>query len=437
MLAYYLRLAWLGMKRTPVITALMIGAIAVGIAITTTSMTVWHLMGSNPMEHRNDVLYAVTLDSWDPNRPFDDERPQDPPTQLTYRDLMAVAGSDIPDRTLIMRKGAFTLEPGGTAKPFVIEGRLTTATFFPMFEVPFAYGGPWDAKADRDGEPVVVLSHETNEKAFGGENSVGRTIRLDSIDYRVVGVLADWRPTPKFYDVNNGAFDEVEEAFIPYVRGTMLEIPPSGNTNCWKPEEIQNVQQFLNSECIWNQAWVELRTPEKVERFQQFLDGYVAQQKQLGRFARPMNNRLYKVDQWLERNEVVQDDNRVLLGLSLAFLAVCILNVVGLLLSKFLAGASATALRRALGASRGELFRQHLVEVGAIGLAGGVLGIVLGWAGLAAMRKLYENYDQLTRLDFEMVLAALGISLLAGVIAGLYPAWRVCRVQPAGYLKTQ
>lgn len=437
MLAYYLRLAWLGMKRTPVITALMVGAIAVGIAVTTTSMTVWHLMSSNPIEHRNDVLYAVTMDSWDPNRPADDDRPQDPPPQLTYRDTLAVAASEIPDRTTIMRKGAFTLEPGRTAKPFTIEGRLTTADFFAMFDVPFAYGGAWDEKADRDGEAVVVLSHETNEKAFGGENSVGRTIRLDSIDYRVIGVLAKWQPTPKFYDVNNGAFDEVEKAFVPYARGVMLEIPPSGNTNCWKPEEIKNIEQFLNSECIWNQAWVELRTPEQVERFQQFLDGYVAQQKKLGRFPRPMNNRLYRVDQWLERNQVVQDDNRVLLGLSLAFLAVCVLNVVGLLLSKFLGNGSATALRRALGASRGELFRQHLVEVGAIGLTGGVLGILLGWGGLEAMQRLYENYDNLTRLDLEMVLAALGISVFAGVVAGLYPAWRVCRVQPAGYLKTQ
>lgn len=437
MLAYYLRLAWLGMKRTPVITALMVGAIAVGIAVTTTSLTVWHLMGSNPMKHRNDVLYAVTLDSWDPNRPYDDDRPQDPPPQLTYRDLMAVAKSDIPDRTTITRKAAFTLDAGGTAKPFVIEGRLTSSDFFTMFDVPFRYGAGWDQKADRDGEAVVVLSHETNEKAFGGGNSVGKTIRLDSVDYRVIGVLADWQPTPKFYDVNNGAFDDVEEAFIPYARGALLEMTPNGNVNCWKPEDIQNFRQFLDSECVWNQAWVELRTPQQVEDFQRFIDGYVAQQKKLGRFPRPLNNRLYKVDQWLERNEVVQDDNRVLLGLSLAFLAVCILNVVGLLLSKFLAGASATALRRALGASRGELFRQHLVEVGAIGLAGGLLGIVLGWAGLAAMRGLYENYDQLTRLDLEMVLAALGISLLAGVMAGLYPAWRVCRVQPASYLKTQ
>jgi putative ABC transport system permease protein len=350
---------------------------------------------------------------------------------------MAIAASEIPDRTAITRKTTFTLEPGGETKPFTIEGRLTTGEFFPMFEVPFAYGAGWDEKADRDGEPVVVLSHEANEKAFGGANSVGKTIRLDSVDYRVVGVLADWQPTPKFYDVNNGAFDEVEEAFIPFARGALLEMIPAGNVNCWKPEDIQSFRQFLDSECVWNQVWVELRTPAQVERFQQFVDGYVAQQKKLGRFPRPMNNRLYKVDQWLERNEVVQDDNRVLLGLSLAFLAVCVLNVVGLLLSKFLGGASATALRRALGASRGELFRQHLVEVGAIGFAGGVLGILLGWAGLEGMQRLYENYDRLTRLDFEMVLAALGISVLAGVLAGLYPAWRVCRVQPASYLKTQ
>lgn len=437
MFAYYLRLAWLGMRRTPVITALMIAAIAVGIAITTTSLTVHHLMSANPVEHRDDVLYAVTMDSWDPNRAWDDDNPSYAPSELTYRDALAVANSDVPSRHAVMHKAAFTLDAGGSTKPFAAEGRLTTADFFAMFDVPFRYGSGWDAKADRDGEPVVVLSKSTNDKAFGGENSVGRTLRLDSRDYRVIGVLGDWQPTPKVYDLNNGAFDTIEDLYMPFARGALYEMSSSGNTNCWKPEDIKVYADLLNSECIWTQAWVELRTPEQRQRFQSWLDGYVAQQKALGRFARPLNNRLWKPSEWLARNEVVGKDSRVLVGLSFMFLIVCVLNVVGLLLAKFLGGASATALRRALGASRGDLFRQHLVEVGLIGVTGGVLGVLLGWLGLKGMQQLYENYDRLTQLDVPMVLVALGISLAAGLLAGLYPAWRVCRVQPATYLKTQ
>ena len=63
-----------------------------------------------------------------------------------------------------------------------------------------------------------------------------------------------------------------------------------------------------------------------------------------------------------------------------------------------------------------------------IGLVGGVLGIVVAALGLLGVRKLYENYDALTRLDFTMGLIALGIAIVSGVLAGLYPTWRVCAV---------
>jgi putative ABC transport system permease protein len=136
-------------------------------------------------------------------------------------------------------------------------------------------------------------------------------------------------------------------------------------------------------------------------------------------------------------NRVVQSDNSVLVGLSFMFLAVCLLNMIGLLLAKFLGAAPTVGLRRALGATRGTIFSQHLVEVAVIGVAGGVLGIGLAALGLIGVRHVYDNYEALTRLDFTMALAALVIAIASGVLAGLYPTLRVCRVQPAQYLKTQ
>ena len=88
-------------------------------------------------------------------------------------------------------------------------------------------------------------------------------MRLDGHDYKVVGVLDEWAPTPKFYDLNNGSFDEIEELFVPYGIGQQLEMQSAGNTNCWRNQEINNFQDFINSDCVWIQFWVELHGGEK------------------------------------------------------------------------------------------------------------------------------------------------------------------------------
>ncbi len=71
------------------------------------------------------------------------------------------------------------------------------------------------------------------------------------------------------------------------------------------------------------QYWAEFESPAQQEEFQSFLDGYVGQQKSLGRYARPLNNRLTPVDQWLEVRRVVRDDQKVLVAVAALFLGVC------------------------------------------------------------------------------------------------------------------
>ncbi|NJO12170.1 MAG: FtsX-like permease family protein [Gammaproteobacteria bacterium] len=440
MFGFHVRLGLKSLKRNPVLTALMIGAIGLGVGVCLTTLNVYYLVSGNPIRSKNDVLFAVQLDSWDPADPWDDENPARPPPELTHRDATAVLASEIPARSVVMHKGAFVLAPGeedSEVKPYIVELRLTPGDFFAMFNTPFKYGSGWDERADANGDAVIVLSKDTNDKVFGGEDSVGRSIKLDDREYRVVGVLDEWTPVPKFYDLNNGAFDEIEEGFIPFSRSEMLEVSSAGNTNCWKPESINSYREFLTSECVWIQAWVELPTAAKVAEFQSWLDSYVGEQKKLGRFQRPLNNRLTRPDEWLQVNEVVSDDNRVLLGISFMFLAVCLLNTVGLLLAKFSGAAAVISLHRALGASRALIFRQHMIEVSIVGIAGGVLGVALGYLGLIGLRQLYNGYEEVTRLHWDVAIVSLCMALIAGVLAGLYPTWRIMRLQPAPYLKTQ
>ena len=100
-------------------------------------------------------------------------------------------------------------------------------------------------------------------------------------------------------------------------------------------------------------------------------------------------------------------------------------------------------MRRALGASRKDIVRQHLTEVLIIGLTGGLLGLLLAIGGLEGVRSIYASvseqgsYERLTSIDFTVVFVTLALALLAGLVAGLYPAWRIGRTAPAVYLKAQ
>ena len=185
MFAYYLSLAIASFKRTPGLTALMVFAMALGISVCMITLSSYRAAAKNPAGDRGEILFAPSMDSWDPEQAWEfwrqDEQTGKPlaPTQLTYRDARGLYASDIPDRKVIMYKagGIFSRDDKGM-DPEYIAVRMTTRDFFGMFAVPFLFGGGWDAKADEGPEPVVSRrSKETNRRAFGGVNSIGQVVR--------------------------------------------------------------------------------------------------------------------------------------------------------------------------------------------------------------------------------------------------------------------
>jgi putative ABC transport system permease protein len=92
-------------------------------------------------------------------------------------------------------------------------------------------------------------------------------------------------------------------------------------------------------------------------------------------------------------------------------------------------------LRRAMGARRGDVLGQFLTEAILLSLLGGLIGFALGVLGAQGIGQLAENLKGMVQVTPNIVVIALGVSIVVGVVSGLYPAWRAALLQPTQALR--
>ncbi|KAF1006672.1 MAG: Macrolide export ATP-binding/permease protein MacB [Luteibacter sp.] len=434
MFAYYLELAWRSLRRNKSLTALMIFAVALGIGACMTTLTVVHVLSGDPLPGRGDRVYRVLLDA----EPMDSYRKDgNPLDQVTWVDGMNLLRDGKADRQALMTGGNVAVTPpDASLDPFYIGARYSTSDIFSLFGIHFIYGGAWTAKDDASRARVAVITRRLNDKVFGGANSVGRNLRVSDADLRVIGVIDDWDPQPHFHDLDMNTYGDSERLYLPLGTSRDLGLGHSGSTNCYGNGRSSE-KELETQSCTWLQYWVELDTAAKRDAYHEYLVNYSRAQHDHGRFERPPNVRLFDVMSWLDYKRVVPGDVKIQAWLAIGFLIVCLVNTVGLMLAKFLRRSGEVGVRRALGATRGEILTQLLTEAGMIGLAGGIGGLVLAILGLWLVRMQPHEYAKLAHLDFTMFLATFALAIASTVVAGLLPALRACRVAPALQLKTQ
>lgn len=442
MFAYYLSLGLRSLRRNPVLTALMVLTLGVGVAASMSTYTVLRGMSGDPIPHKSDRLMVVQVDN-SPAPP-----PGEEPTERTADDLPNL--SSWLDVRALLDAGAGLRRTGvyGTAgviepehegmQPTMASGLAVSADFFAMFEAPFRYGGAWSNEEEARETKAVVLSRGMADRLFGDLDPTGRTIRLMDSEYRVSGVLDEWIPTPRYFWLQTRRrFGENGDIYIPLRTAIASEADINGNVNCNGPTPVDpGFQGLMRSECIFLQYWVEVPEGGRAE-YDRYLTDYVAAQKSLGRLPNGQYSRTQDVMQWLVTQQVVGSDTRLQVLLAFAFLLVCIVNTIGLLLAKFTQHTGEIGVRRALGATRREIFQQYLVQAGVVGLAGGVLGLLLTFGGLWVLSQQSADIAHVARLDAGMLLITLTTAIAASVLAGLLPTWRACQVLPAAQLKTQ
>ncbi|UPG96732.1 ABC transporter permease [Luteibacter aegosomatissinici] len=421
------------LRRNPVLTALMVVAIALGIGACMTTLTALHVLDGDPLPGRSGSIYMPRIEP----RASDASNEVLRPDQLTWTDGMALLHAARATHQALMVGGEATIRPGDPGvDPFIMPARFTSADFFPMFGAPFQFGQGWSAADDEGRAHVAVISDALNARLFGGANSVGRSIQVNDTSLRIIGVLAPWRPVPHFYDLNTGAYASPEDIYLPLTTARATQLPRAGGIQCWSTGSTEEAL-MESAPCAWLQFWVQLDSADAVKAYLAYLNDYVHVQHASGRFELLKPAELTSVKGLLDEKQVVPGDVRLQFWLASAFFVVCLVNTVGLMLAKFLRRAGELGVRRALGASRRHIFAQLLVEAAIVGLAGGVVGLGLAWAGLGLVRLNPNRSAQLAHMDISMLLTTFVLSVVAASLAGLFPAWRACQVPPGLHLKSQ
>lgn len=386
-------------------TAAALLTLALGIGATTAIFSVVHGVLLRPLPYpQADRLVRLG-----------EERPGMPPLQdrilLNYTYYAWLDGPRTLDGIAAWGNRSFTLTSG--AEPERVRGATVTPSLFGMLGVAPAAGRFMGSGDAADGAaPVVVLSYQFWQDRFGADDgAIGQVLRLDGTAHTIIGVAP-----AGFYFPDRAA--RMWTAFRP--------APPSANPNEVRVEAMAALGRLAPG-----------ATPEQVAAEGATVMANAGLPPALGRApagpgGEPTPLRM-RVEPLVDALTARVRPALLLLAGGVAFvLLIGCANVANLFLSRGVSRERELAVRAAMGASRGRLLRQLLVESLGVALTGGGLGLALGWALTRALPAVAPaDFPRLedVRIDGVVLLFALGASVLAGLLSGVVPALRASRVE--------
>ena len=378
------------LQKQPSFAVVALLTLALGIGATTVMFTLINGVLLKPLPYSDpDKLVSVNgqSDRW--NAEIFGEQ------NVAYLDFLDCARES---RSLTIAaalyNGGTVSEPG---EPEYVDLREISSGLFSVLRVPIVQGRSFLPEEDRQGAaPVAILGSGFWQRHFAGRtDAVGSSVVLDGKRFTIVGIA------PAGFKL----FGDEADIYTPVGQDTARYLRN-------RAAHPMHVVGRLQSGTTLSQAQNELA----------LLGHHLAEQ-----FPDTNAGRTFQVRSLRPNVGNVGSKLWLLLGaVGLVLLVACV-NVASLLLARAVSRERELAMRAALGASRGRLVRQCLTESAMLGLAGGLLGVLIAADGVRPFVQVWPGAlprAEEVRVDWHVLLFAFGVSMLSGLLFGLAPALR-------------
>jgi predicted permease len=395
------------LRRTPVFTIAAIGTLALGIGANTTIYSLVHTMLLRPLPYQEPDRVVMV---------FEDQTkagfPKATPSPAAYRDWRATSRSFAD----MAATGFAFANVTGDAPPELLLGRRVTANFFSVLGVQPALGRTFTAADDTSGAPIVVISHALWQRRYGGNPGiVGRTISMSGqnsaappgdVAYEVVGVAP-----PSFVFLNRQIDYWVPMQFTP-------------EQAAQRQTHSLDVVARLRPGVAIEAADSEMRAIAK-----RLSEQYPDTERDHGATVVPISEQVLGTT----RVQVI-----ALMTAAAAIVLIACANLTSLLLARASVRRGEYAVRLSLGATRGRLARQVLVEALCLSAAGGLVGLAIPLMATTFVERIVPIGLQaftVSLMDWRLLTFAAALAFATGVLFSVGPALQSAHASTADVLQ--
>ena len=293
-----------------------------------------------------------------------------------------------------------------------------TPVHLPLFDLNVVHGRTLTEYDDATFARVCVIRAGLLEQLGVFEDTVGKTLNVDGVPFRIIGILED-EPFVGYARKALSLDDNITEIYVPYntVRNRIGTMSVRERTGSFEATDVE-----------LSQIVVAVEEPDDVLHVASMLERLLEKNHEEVDYQM-----VVPIEELTQRRQTQRIFNTFLFLIAAISLLVGGIGIANIMLSTVTERTREIGIRRALGAKRRHIMQQFLTETVAVSVFGGLVGVVFGHLFSWGVVEPLTGYDAI--ITDSSIALALGISMVVGVLSGIYPARRAARLDPIAALR--